>query len=211
MGMSLVESSASVFVPKDYCYGAKFSSTSGGCPNFNPSDGVVGGQGNDIALIHINRKFNANEVYPQLAPPESYPQQYTMAPILSLGFGVNNVNGRVGQMFYVTNYFYQKSDSLGYHYLHNSYFNTNATNFGYSALICGGDSGGPDLFWNGHNWILLSEHTYGLSDSCGGFYNELTEGATNVSSYYGWLTSIMNATNPVAYCQTESANCTANS
>lgn len=197
-------SSVQVFVPKNYCQGATFDYL-GECPNFGSYDG---GEGNDIALIHINAKFNDDQNYPRLAESSEYPSAYAMAPVLSLGFGLTNKGG-MGDMFYVVNYFYQQSDDTGYHYLYNSYFNPYA---GYSELVCGGDSGGGDLYWNGNQWLLLSEHTYGPSDSCGNFYNYLPNGATNVSAYYSWLTNIINSGSggATAYCNSESANCVTN-
>lgn len=200
--------SAVVYLQQSYCQGGVFNGI-GKCPKFEVSDG---GQGNDIALIHINRKFNISESYPTIDNGDNYPQPYTMAPVLSLGYGDNNVNNLNGQLFYVVNYFYQQSDATGYHYLYNSYFNPSSSNFGYSALICGGDSGGGDLFWNGSNWILLSEHTYGPSGACGQFYNYLPNAATNVSAYYDWIQSIIGSgNNAVANCQNGTiANCVTN-
>lgn len=204
-----VGESAVVYLQQDYCQGGVFNGI-GGCPNFVPSDG---GQGNDIALIHINRKFNISESYPTIDNGDNYPQPYTMAPILSLGYGDNNVNNLNGKLFYVVNYFYQQNDATGYHYLYNSYFNPSPSNFGYSALVCGGDSGGGDLYWTGSKWILLSEHTYGPSDACGTFYNYLPNAATNVSVYYNWIQSIINSSNPVADCTNSTngvSNCVTN-
>ncbi len=212
-GLSVAQSTltanpVTVFIRKDYCYGSTFTGL-GNCPNFDYSN-VSTAQGNDIALIHISESFNSSGVYPQIVPSSQYPTAYTMAPVLSLGYGDNNIYGNNGLMFYVVNYFYQQSDNTGYHYLYNSYFNSTAN--GYSALVCGGDSGGGDLFWNGSQWLLLSEHTYGPTGACGEFYNYLPNAATNVSSYYGWLTNIINsgAGGAVSYCNTESANCVTN-
>lgn len=218
-GLSVAQSTlaanpVTVFIQKDYCYGSTFTGL-GKCPNFDYNN-TSAAQGNDIALIHITESFNSSGIYPQIVPNQ-YPTAYTMAPVLSLGYGVNtqtplpddNEAAR-GTMFYVVNYFYQQSDNPGYHYLYNSYFNPAAN--GYSALVCGGDSGGGDLFWNGSQWLLLSEHTYGPTGACGEFYNYLPNAATNVSSYYGWLTNIINsgAGGAVSYCNTESANCVTN-
>lgn len=202
-----ISSSATIFLPSNYCDGGTFSSL-GNCPNFTPEDG---GQGNDIALIHIANNFNpAPYNYPQLNDGSLYPTAYTMAPVLSLGYGSNNVNGGSGQLFYVMNYFYQQSDNTGYHYLYNSYFNPAAANYGYSALVCGGDSGGGDLFSpDGSSWILLSEHTYGPTNACGTFYSSLPNAATNVSKYYDWLTSIISGEITVANCNA-SNNCVTN-
>ncbi len=205
--ITTVSSSATVFLPSNYCDGATFTSL-GNCPNFAVSDG---GQGNDIALIHIASNFNpAPHNYPQINDGSLYPSSYTMAPVLSMGYGSNNVNGGSGQMFYVVNYVYQQSDNPGYHYLYNSYFNPSASNYGYSALVCGGDSGGGDLFSpDGVNWILLSEHTYGPTNACGTFYSSLPNGATNVSAYYSWLSSIISGEITVANCNS-STNCVTN-
>lgn len=202
-GQTQKASSVQVFVPKNYCQGATFSGL-GKCPNFGSYNG---GEGNDIALVHINTKFNDDQNYPRLAQESEYPPAYAMAPVLSLGFGSTN-SGGMGNMFYVVNYFYQQFDAAGYHYLLNSYFNPYA---GYSELICGGDSGGGDLYWNGSQWLLLSEHTYGPSDSCGNFYNYLPNGATNVSAYYSWLSNIINSgTGATTFCNSESAVCVTN-
>lgn len=202
-----ISSSATVFLPSNYCDGATFASL-GNCPNFTPENG---GEGNDIALIHIASNFNpAPYNYPQLNDGSLYPPAYTMAPVLSLGYGSNNINGGSGQLFYVVNYFYQQSDNAGYHYLYNSYFNPSPANYGYSTLVCGGDSGGGDLFSpDGSNWILLSEHTYGPTNACGQFYSSLPNAATNVSAYYDWLTSIISGEVTVANCNS-STNCVTN-
>lgn len=206
-GSTIISFSAQVFIPKNYCQGATFSGL-GECPNFGPGDGAINGQGNDIALIHITSKFNSNESYPRLAQESEYPAAYTMAPVLSLGFGENNIDNGIGAMFYVVNYYYQQYNPNGYHYLFNSYYNPYA---GYSALICGGDSGGPDLYWNGSQWLLLSEHTYGPAGACGEFYTTLPNGATNVSFYYDWLMGIINSgpSGATVYCNA-SANCVTN-
>lgn len=209
--ITFVSGRAAIYIQPDYCQGAQFNSL-GSCPNFSPNEGVRGGQGNDIALIHINKTFSpGNEsANPQIAESGYYPLPYTMAPILSLGYGNNNVVSDNGILFYVLNYFYEKSDDAGYHYNYNSYFNSNPGSIGYSSLICGGDSGGGDLFWDGSRWILLSEHTYGPSNACGQFYNYLPNGATNVSSYYEWLTTIIQSQDPVALCKNDSSNCVTN-
>ena len=218
-----------VYLPQNYCYGATFPVVINGetykeCTNFSPTSGS-GTQGNDIAVIQITGKYAYPESYPQLATASQYPAPYTMAPILSIGYGVNTQSPLpnpsascgtsdkpCGTMFYVANYQYWQQDATGYHYLYNSYYNNSyASTPGYTSLICGGDSGGGDLFWNGNNWLLLSEHTYGPAGACGTFYSYLPNGATNVSAYYGWIQSILNDANPVADCKSGTiANCVTN-
>lgn len=218
---------ANIYISRNYCYNAIFG-TGSSCPNFTPSEGAVNGQGNDIAIIQIDGEYGGignRSNYPSVARSSEYPLPYTMAPVLSIGYGINTQSpfsgnkcplGGCGYMYYVAGYQYQTSDSTGYHYLYNSYFNAslsgNGYSYGYSDLICGGDSGGPDLFWTGSKWILLSEHTYGPSGSCGKFYKSLPNAATNVSNYYDWIQSIINAGgNAKASCQNGAiANCVTN-
>jgi secreted trypsin-like serine protease len=147
-----------------------------------------------------------------------------MAPVLSIGYGVNtqwpNSNAscdtptKCATMFYTANYQYWQQNTTGYNYLYNSYYNAGGFGqFGYSSLICGGDSGGGDLFWDGNNnnWLLLSEHTYGPNGACGTFYNYLPNAATNVSAYYDWIQSIIEDHSPVDNCKSGAiANCVTN-
>lgn len=213
-----------VYLRQDYCYNATFSGVGNDeCPNFSPSDGALNGQGNDIAVIQISGKFGDPESYPQVVPANEYPTPYTGAPVLSVGYGINtqtqnsaaecsNSLQPCGTMFYVANYQYWQQDTTGYHYLYNSFYNAGGFGAsGYSALICGGDSGGGDLFWTGTKWILLSEHTYGPGGACGTFYSSLPNGATNVSAYYDWIQSILTNSTPAVSCSNGSiANCVTN-
>lgn len=201
-----------VYLMQNYCQGSTFHGVSN-CPNFDPNS-VAGGQGNDLAIIQIRGVYANPESYPRVESAVKYPQPATMAPILSIGYGLNTqtpINNDVGlarnTMFYVENYFYQYSSyaaNSGFYYLYNSFYNQGAFNqSGYTALICGGDSGGGDLFWTGKYWILLAEHTYGPAGQCGTFYPYLPNAATNVSSYYSWIESIIqdkSAAGPIHDC-----------
>lgn len=179
-----------VYLRQDYCNGETYSA--GGCPQFN------GNYRHDLAIIQISGKYADPKLYPQIESAAKYPQPGGMAPILSIGYGgytqtpLDDVTAAPGgSLFYVANYFYQYSADSGFYYLHNSYYNNGAFNqSGYTTLVCGGDSGGGDLFWTGKHWILLAEHTY-MSGQCGSFYSYLPNGSTNVSSYYAWIESII--------------------
>jgi hypothetical protein len=212
-----------LYLRQDYCYNGIFA-TGGECQNFTPQEGASGGQGNDIAIIQIVGQYADPESYPQIVPAAQYPQTYSMAPVLSIGYGINTqtpigdtppsctVGSNCAVMYYTTNYQYWQQDTTGYHYLYNSYYNNGAFGqHGYTSLICGGDSGGGDLFWNGSRWLLLSEHTYGPSDVCGTFYSFLPDASTNISAYYDWAQSIIYNSDPVTACNNGSiANCVSN-
>lgn len=207
-----------VYIPTDYCYGSSFPIRSE-CKNFSPNSGN-GVQGNDIAVIQMHGKFGLVESYPKLALESQYPQSYSMAPILSTGYGIstnqpeNNANCLIdincGKLFYVANYQYWKQDAEGFHYLYNSYHTDNAYGEGYAVMFCSADSGGGDLFWDGKDWLLLSEHTYGPNHSCGTLFPYLANAATNVSAYYKWIKSIIEDKDPKQNCKTgRIANCVA--
>jgi hypothetical protein len=202
---------ASIYLPMQYCYGATFNN-GGHCPLFYYTPNT---QQNDIAVFVANGTFGNANNFPKLIPPSQYPQVYTGAPILSIGYGaVNNsnqqpvlINGSP-QAFYINSYYYMLNDNPGYHHVYNSYFNTSQQ--GYTTLICEGDSGGPDLFWDGTNWDIISEHTFGPAGVCGGFFKNLyySNVATNVGNYYNWIvgitTSVANADNN--FCLPEAGN-----
>lgn len=216
-----------VYLRQDYCYNATFAS-GGECLNFTPNSGA-GTQGNDIAVIQVAGQYADPESYPQLARASQYPTPYTMAPVFSIGYGINTQSPNssatygtstqpCGTMFYTANYQYWQQDATGYHYLYNSFY-ADASNTtygaspgtGYTSLVCGGDSGGGDLFWTGSKWILLSEHTYGPNSACGTFYSYLPNGATNVSAYYDWIQSIIKDPTPAVNCKNGTiANCVTN-
>lgn len=196
-----------IFVPRDYCYGASFSSFAG-CPNFTPDyDSGATGEGNDIGLIYAEGKVGSPEDYAKLAPQSEFPEAYTMAPILSVGNGITENNGSAGTTYYVTNYLYRKTDNEGYHLLYSSYFNDSPDNMGYTSLVCNGDSGGGDYYWNGSNWILIATHSFAPLGGCGKVYNYLPSGSTNVGYYYDWIKLIIDSKNPASTCNLSSSNC----
>jgi hypothetical protein len=212
-----------VYIQPTYCYNNSFAD-GGWCTNFTPQNGAANGQGNDIAIIQINGKYADPALYPQIAPSSEYPATYSMAPVLSIGYGVNTqtpetnlpssceVGSTCGVMYYAVNYQYWQQDSVGYHYLYNSKYNNGEFGqTGYAAMTCSGDSGGGDVFWNGEHWILLSEHSYGPTGACGGFYNDLRTAATNVSAYYDWVSAIIHNSDPITSSKNGViANCVTN-
>ncbi len=212
-----------VYLPSRYCYGSVFAIDGEGvssCPNLKYKAGT---EGNDIAIVVVSGKFSNPDNYPQITKLQNYPITYTKAPILSIGYGV--VNGANSsetwpdqgiQAFAVTNYSYAETNQAGYHYLLNSIFNEDHK--AYATLVCSGDSGGPDLFWDQNladsqdkgKWILLSEHTYGPAGECGSFYKNLYvhgNGSTNVGYYYDWITGILGALNNSSYCNNPENKC----
>jgi len=187
---------ASLYLPTQYCAGVTFKNGDE-CPLFYY---VPGTQQNDIAILVVNGNFGNPADFPAVIPVGQYPQVYTGASILSIGYGaVNNAQespvliNNTPQAFYVSSYYYMVDDNPGYHHVYNSYFNP--TQQGYTTLICSGDSGGPDLFWDGNKWNLISEHTFGPANVCGGFYKNLYYGnvATRVGDYYDWIVGIENS------------------
>lgn len=206
-----------VYIPKNYCFNSTFAIRSE-CSNFSPNSGS-NTQGNDIAILQIKESFGIIESYPKLAEESQYPQTYSMAPVLSVGYGLytqepitSSSCTNCGNLYYVANYQYWQQDATGYHYLYNSYYANNSSyGSGYAALSCDSDSGGGDLFWDGKNWLLLSEHAYGPTNACGTLYSYLPNAATNVSAYYEWIKNIIDNTDPKSNCKNGSiANCTTN-
>lgn len=191
-----------MFVRPDYCLGSVFSGI-GECPNIIYNSSTPNLQNNDVAVIQINGKLlnTDNSKYPKIVTASNYPQPNTMAPILMLGYGNSTNSGQSESLYYVTGYYYNNNNNPGYYYIENSYYSN--TLGGYLQLICPGDSGGGDLFWNGNNWILLSLHSYGIINGCGQLFNFLPTGSTNISYYYSWLYNIIYSNDPVSTCKQE--------
>lgn len=84
------------------------------------------------------------------------------------------------------------------------------------GLIAGGDSGGPDLVWNGSQWLLSGVHSWGWQGSSvcslinvggntcdvaadnGSSYGDLS-GSTAVFSAAGWINSVTAVPEPQTY------------
>ncbi|HYD80049.1 MAG TPA: trypsin-like serine protease [Paucimonas sp.] len=183
-----------VYVPSDYCKGSAV--VNGDCPNQNLDNPAKAD--NDIALVRLAGKFGQPGLYPKLPTPGVYPKLYDQ--ILTAGYGIRapGVQAPANHLhlhYANTNYGGRSADLPGYHYL----FNGNIVgNDNMMFMTCPGDSGGPDLWWDGADWVLISAHATGVG-ACGQDGNPYLppqaapDISTDVGPYKDWINSILAA------------------
>ncbi len=167
-----------VYIPSQYCQVAPFTLNRYG----NYECNYLPAQNGDLALLKVNiTSGNSLNINSQV---KLAPSNLTMAQpsyIMALGYGSTNTNENNTNLFYITyEYFANNSyqGETGLSTLMNGY-SPSGTN-AYYSIICGGDSGGGDFYWDGANWNLVGAHSYG-SSICGSA-NVNYAGANDVSA-----------------------------
>lgn len=168
-----------VYVPNQYCESSsikieyKNGKTYYVCSNLAAQNG-------DVALLQV--KFNngvklSNDV--KLAdtgldlPYPSY--------IMALGYGITDKNSNNTDLFYITYEYFATNSYMGISSsstIMNGYSKNNA----FYNIICGGDSGGGDFYWddNSNKWQLVGVHSFGSAEC--GKASPVYSGAMDVSA-----------------------------
>lgn len=170
-----------IYIPTQYCQSAAFELDQYG--NYACSD--LTKQNGDIALLKVSfatgQSLNVSSQV-QLAPSNLKVAQPSY--VMALGYGITNYDGYVQSNKNLTYITYQ-------YFADNTFQNTTGLSTimngyspqGYNAyysIICSGDSGGGDFYWDGNNWNLVGTHSYG-SSVCGAANTSYT-GANDVSA-----------------------------
>lgn len=167
-----------VYIPSQYCQAAPFTLNRYG----NYECGYLPAQNGDLALLKVN--FTSAQSMSVNSQVKLAPSGLTMAQpsyIMALGYGITNTNDSNTNLFYITyEYFANNSyqGEAGLSALMNGYSPSGSD--AYYSIICGGDSGGGDFYWDGTNWNLVGAHSYG-SSICGAA-NVNYAGANDVSA-----------------------------
>lgn len=185
-GSGVTGSIEAVYVPKQYCQIPAFEK--GICSNLSAQNG-------DIALIKAKftesqqLQYNPNV---KLATLNLEPK--TPSYIMALGYGMTNNDERNTNLFYISyEYFASNSywEESGESVIMNGYSQYGSNIF--SSIICGGDSGGGDFYWENNTWYLLGVHSYtsrGCGTSSPEYYNAL-DASADVRPFSAELQNIM--------------------
>ena len=187
-----------VYVPSRYC---KEAPMNGGCRNLEKQNG-------DIAVLKIVvDKGKTLGVLPdlQLAPKTLVID--SAQSIMALGYGFNedhHLKHRDQTELHYVDYQFFATDA--YKTVHseaslmNGYFIAGrnkciASRTCYIEIICGGDSGGGDFYWDGSRWDLIGAHSFGGSGYCGGeglrAYGHVADVSADVRPFTAWIEEIL--------------------
>jgi hypothetical protein len=183
-----------VYVPSEYCKAAAFEF--GGCSAFDEQNG-------DLAVLKVEAKTNASlGVLPSLRIAPAHASLAHGTPIMALGYGLNTSPTPSDR---VLNY-------IAYEYFADDFYNgieSQASimagyrrNSRYYAIVCQGDSGGGDFYWDGSHWNLVGEHSWGMSPCgvSGGTYGDAFDVSADVRPFAEWIAKIVRDDVRVAGC-----------
>ncbi|MDD3266617.1 MAG: trypsin-like serine protease [Burkholderiales bacterium] len=178
-----------VYIPQQYCknYSIVYGRSGYQCSN-------LAGQDGDIALfrVHYDTPVNYN-AHVKLANPSltiPYPSY-----IMALGYGITNSDEHNTNLYYITYEYFAKNSYMGENGL-STIMNGYSVNNAFYSIICGGDSGGGDFYWDGTNWQLVGVHSYG-SLQCGAAspsYSGAMDASADVRLFTNQLTNLIGST-----------------
>lgn len=141
-----------VYVPQQYCRVPAFSN--GGCGNLTRQNG-------DVAVLKVtalNRHIRVDGNL-RLAPANAVLPQ--TAEIMALGYGTNTSTTPDDRVLYYITYHYYANDKFDGVPSELSLMNGYHANGNFYSIICQGDSGGGDFYWDGTHWNLVGAHSWG--------------------------------------------------
>lgn len=142
-----------VYIPSQYCKVPAFDK--GGCSDLARQDG-------DVAVVKmVGIHGHALDVDPglRLAPKDAV--LASGDEIMALGYGTNTSSTPDDRVLYYITYNYYGTDQHDGVSSQLSLLNGYHLNGKYYSIICQGDSGGGDFYWDGTQWSLIGAHSFG--------------------------------------------------
>jgi hypothetical protein len=146
-----------VYVPARYCQAAAIGKIhdSFGCKDLTKQNG-------DVALLKIvGVHGHTMSVLPNL---RLAPATLAMSPnsyLMALGYGTNTTSTPDDRVLYYVDYQYFANDLYRRVPSESSIMNGYFANKRFYSIICQGDSGGGDFYWDGTHWNLVGAHSWG--------------------------------------------------
>ncbi|MBV8489112.1 MAG: trypsin-like serine protease, partial [Candidatus Eremiobacteraeota bacterium] len=175
-----------VYVPSRYCKVPAMDA--GGCTS-------LGEQNGDVAVLKVQAlagKFLSVMPTMRLAPGNL--AMRSMNYLMALGYGANTSAAPDSSALYYIDYRY---------YANNSYRNVAGESIilngwqtgggAYASIVCQGDSGGGDFYWDGTYWDLVGAHSYGPTP-CGVrnvSYTKAYDASADVRPFSAWIQDIL--------------------
>jgi hypothetical protein len=176
-----------VYVPTQYCKTAAFAEDGSGCRAFDELNG-------DVSVLKVQvRAGAALEVLPalRLAPKDLALAHGAL--IMALGYGLNTSPTPKDRVLNYIDYQYFANDAYegrtSLSSLMNGYRH-DGTNY---SIVCSGDSGGGDFYWDGTYWNLVGDHSWG-SNPCGktaATYTDAFDVSADIRPFGDWIEKIV--------------------
>jgi secreted trypsin-like serine protease len=143
-----------VYVPSQYCEGAAFNER-GVCGNLAVQNG-------DVAILKIEAlDGHAMQVSPDLEIGDTSLKMTSSSDVMALGYGLNTTKTPEDRTLYYVDYEYFANDAYRTVKSDSSIMNGYLQNGNYYSIVCQGDSGGGDFYWDGSRWNLVGAHSWG--------------------------------------------------
>ena len=125
---------------------------------------------NDIGILVLEEPVDFVE--PVWIATESIDDIAAGEKVTSIGFGIDETGGASGL---------KRSAELTVDAVDDTFIYSNSSTNDNSANVCSGDSGGPQVFWNGENWVQWAVHSWADQDC------QAQSGSTRVDTVSEWI------------------------
>jgi hypothetical protein len=176
-----------VYTPSQYCKKPAFRADGTGCAGFDEQNG-------DITVLKVQTR--GNTVLGVLPSLRIAPAHLTIARgnlVMALGFGYNTSSTPADRVLNYVDYDYFANNAYKGIESQASIMNGYVQKGRYYSIICQGDSGGGDFYWDGKRWNLLGAHSWGPSP-CGvngGTYGDAFDVSADVRPFGAWIEAIV--------------------
>ncbi|HEV3091879.1 MAG TPA: trypsin-like serine protease [Candidatus Cybelea sp.] len=162
-----------VYVPSRYCEVPAFDSDGSGCADLQKQNG-------DLAVLKIVSTAHTVDVLPNLKLAPADLSLTSASYVMALGYGINTTKTPQDRALYYVDYQYFATDDYQHVPSENSLMNGYFKDSNFYNIICQGDSGGGDFAWDGKDWLLAGDHSWGAIP-CGVWSSRYTQ-AQDVSA-----------------------------
>lgn len=190
-----------VYVPQYYCFNSGINDN-GVCENLSNQNG-------DIALLKVKYDHGVN-LNPDVKLAKSSMVMQSPSYITALGYGMTNIGedgAKNAKLYYITYEYFGNNTYQGFNGGYYTLMNGYSINNTFYSVVCGGDSGGGDFYWDGSKWQLVGVHSYGPSEC--GYVNYNYRGqdvSADVRPFTKFLKNLMESTKDSDGCDVELAN-----
>lgn len=182
----LTAKNMAVYVPSQFCKAAAFQSDGAGCSSFDEQDG-------DIAVVKVQAGANGLGVLSNMRVASAQLALEHFTTIMALGYGFNTSATPEDRVLNYVDYEYYANDAYKGVTSQASIMNGFVQGGRYYSIVCQGDSGGGDFYWDGTHWNLVGAHSWGPipCGESGATYGDAFDVSADVRPFGEWIDRIV--------------------